>query len=52
MAREEWLTFASDGHRELLQTIKTPVRDNQGRLIGVLGIGRDVTTGQPWAQRA
>jgi PAS domain S-box-containing protein len=39
---EERLTFA-DGHQELTHTIKTPVRDRQGRLLGVLGIGRDIT---------
>ncbi len=40
---EEWLTFADDGHQELLETIKTPMRDAAGGLIGVLGIGRDIT---------
>ena len=40
---EEWVTFANDGHRELLETIKTPMRDSRGRLIGVLGIARDIT---------
>jgi PAS domain S-box-containing protein len=40
---EEELTFADDGHRELLQTVKTPVRDRTGRLLGVLGVGRDIT---------
>jgi len=40
---EEWLTFVEDGHKELTETIKTPMRDAQGRLIGVLGIGRDIT---------
>ncbi len=40
---EEWVTFASDGHRELLETTKTPMRDAQGRLIGILGIGHDIT---------
>lgn len=40
---EEWLTFASDGHRELTETIKVPVHDNRGRLLGVLGIARDIT---------
>jgi PAS domain S-box-containing protein len=39
----EWITFASDGHRALLETIKTPMCDSEGRLIGVLGIGRDIT---------
>lgn len=40
---EEWITFADDGHRALLETIKTPLRDQNGMLIGVLGIGRDIT---------
>jgi PAS domain S-box-containing protein len=40
---EEELTFADDGHRELVQTVKTPVRDRSGRLLGVLGVGRDIT---------
>lgn len=40
---EEEITFASDGHRECLETIKTAVWDREGRLIGVLGIGRDIT---------
>lgn len=40
---EEWVTYADDGHRELLETIKTPVHDLDGNLIGVLGISRDIT---------
>lgn len=40
---EEVLAFASDGHRELIQVVKTPIRDSAGTLIGVLGIGRDIT---------
>lgn len=40
---EEWITFANDGHRELLETTKTPMRDEHGRIIGVLGIGHDIT---------
>jgi len=39
----EWITFANDGHSELLQTIKTPLYDAKGRVIGILGIGRDIT---------
>ena len=39
----EWITFASDGHRAFLNTIKTPMYDAEGKLLGVLGIGRDVT---------
>jgi PAS domain S-box-containing protein len=40
---EEWVTYAQDGHRELLETIKTPVFDSKGALLGVLGIARDIT---------
>ena len=40
---EEWITFADDGRRALLETIKTPMYDHDGTLIGVLGIGRDIT---------
>ncbi|PKG77717.1 hypothetical protein CXF80_04985 [Shewanella sp. Actino-trap-3] len=40
---EESLTFADDGHIELVETIKTPMRDNNGHLIGILGVARDVT---------
>jgi len=40
---EEMITFASDGHHELLETTKTPMFDHQGKLIGVLGIGHDIS---------
>ncbi|MDD2863209.1 MAG: ATP-binding protein [Methylococcales bacterium] len=40
---EEWVTFADDGTRALLETVKTPMYDADGHLIGVLGIGRDIT---------
>ncbi|MEC5385534.1 EAL domain-containing protein [Uliginosibacterium sp. H3] len=40
---EEWLTFAGDKYRGLFETIKTPLRDAEGKLIGVLGIARDIT---------
>jgi PAS domain S-box-containing protein len=42
-ANEEEIVFAEDGHREVLETIKTPVRASDGRLIGVLGVSRDIT---------
>lgn len=41
---EERVTFASDGHSELLETIKSPVFDENDVLIGVLGIARDITS--------
>ncbi|MBL7004299.1 MAG: PAS domain S-box protein [Gammaproteobacteria bacterium] len=40
---EEEVTFADDGHREYLETIKTPVLSADGKLIGILGIARDIT---------
>ncbi|MBF0303375.1 MAG: PAS domain S-box protein [Desulfamplus sp.] len=40
---EEWLTFASDGYRGLFDTVKTPMFDVDGNLIGVLGIAHDIT---------
>jgi PAS domain S-box-containing protein len=42
-SNEEWLTFADDGHKAFMETIKTPMLDASGKLIGVLGIGRDIT---------
>ena len=42
-SNEERVTFADDGHRAYLDTIKTPMYDSDGSLIGVLGIGRDLT---------
>ena len=48
---EEWLTFAADGYRGLFETIKTPMRDGRGRLIGVLGVSRDITRRKQTAQQ-
>ncbi|MEL0586611.1 MAG: PAS domain S-box protein [Candidatus Thiodiazotropha sp. (ex. Lucinoma kazani)] len=44
LSNKEWVTFADDGHRALLLTTKTPFFDDQNTLIGVLGIGRDITS--------
>ena len=43
MINDEWITFADDGHRAFLETIKAPIYDSAGILNGVLGIGRDIT---------
>ncbi|MBW1791547.1 MAG: PAS domain S-box protein [Deltaproteobacteria bacterium] len=40
---EEEVVYADDGHREILETIKTPMFDRNGKLIGVLGVGHDIT---------
>ena len=41
--QEEWVTPAGQNQKRLFETIKTPIEDGHGGLIGVLGIGRDVT---------
>ncbi len=43
VTNEEWITYPDNGERVLLETIKTPIRDDAGHLIGVMGIGRDIT---------
>ncbi|WP_234087736.1 PhnD/SsuA/transferrin family substrate-binding protein [Azonexus sp. R2A61] len=40
---EEWITLANDGGKILLETTKTPMYLDDGRLIGVLGVGHDIT---------
>jgi len=40
---EEWITFEDDGHKAFLETTKTPMYDSDGMLIGILGIGHDIT---------
>jgi PAS domain S-box-containing protein len=40
---EELVIFADDGHQEILETIKTPIFRPDGKLFGVLGIGRDIS---------
>jgi len=40
---QEFVRYASDVHGVLLETIKTPMRDGAGKVIGVLGIARDIT---------
>lgn len=48
---EEWITFASDGYHGLFETIKAPVRHPDGQVVGVLGIGRDITARQQAEER-
>ncbi|BBN59569.1 hypothetical protein HVMH_1163 [Hydrogenovibrio marinus] len=40
---EEWLTFAETGYRGLFSTIKTPMLNSRGQVMGILGVGRDIT---------
>jgi len=39
----EEIPFALDGHTEYLQTTKTAVKDKNGTILGVLGVGRNLT---------
>jgi two-component system, cell cycle sensor histidine kinase and response regulator CckA len=39
---EEWISYP-DGRKILLETLKTPYRDADGNIIGVIGICRDIT---------
>jgi diguanylate cyclase (GGDEF)-like protein/PAS domain S-box-containing protein len=41
---EEKYCFKSDGHEEVLEIIKTPILDASNDIIGMLGIGRDITS--------
>jgi PAS domain S-box-containing protein len=41
---EEEITFSNDGHKEILDTIKTPIYGQNNEILGVLGIGRDITS--------
>ncbi|TAJ55235.1 MAG: PAS domain S-box protein [Nevskiaceae bacterium] len=40
---EETLTIAADGRTIQVETIKTPLLDARGELVGVLGVARDIT---------
>ncbi len=44
VTNEEWLHFADGSNfHGLFETLKTPLHDENGTLIGVLGIARDIT---------
>jgi hypothetical protein len=39
---DEWVDYP-DGRHVLLDTLKTPLFDEHGKLCGLLGISRDIT---------
>lgn len=43
VSNEEELLFKEDGYYGLFETIKTPVHNHNGDILGVLGIARDIT---------
>jgi PAS domain S-box-containing protein len=42
MTYQEWVTYPNKQPR-LMETVKTPMHDDKGNLIGVLGISHDIT---------
>ncbi|WP_165917780.1 MULTISPECIES: PAS domain S-box protein [Methylomonas] len=40
---KEWLTTADGKRTALYETIKTPVNTSDGKLLGILGVARDIT---------
>ena len=46
LKNEEWINYASDGRHILLETTKTPLKDESGTIVGILGIGHDITQRQ------
>ena len=48
---EREVDFAADGHSEFLETVKTPMYDAEGNLIGILGVARDITRRKKMEER-
>lgn len=42
MGLEEWVAYP-DGTKVLLDTVRNPLRDQNGQLLGILSIGRNIT---------
>ncbi len=43
LTHQDWIEFTNDGHKELLEITKTPIFDANHCLIGVFGMGHDIT---------
>jgi diguanylate cyclase (GGDEF)-like protein/PAS domain S-box-containing protein len=43
LINEKWITFADGGHSALMETTKTALKKEDGTIVGVLGIGHDIT---------
>ncbi len=39
---EEWITYP-DGQKKLMDVLKTPYRGPDGEILGIIGVGRDIT---------
>ena len=49
---EVWLTFAEGGYRGLFEVNKTPIFDDSGKPVGVIGLARDITARKLAEERA
>ncbi|WPD22261.1 MAG: PAS domain S-box protein [Candidatus Electrothrix scaldis] len=49
---EDWVTFASDGSKALLETTKTPLFFEDGAVAGVLAVAHDITDRYEAAKKA
>lgn len=43
MSNEEFLKFADGSYEGYFETVKTPMKDEEGNATGVLGVARDIT---------
>ena len=49
--REEWVLDQITGQLREISTTKVPFRDRSGRVIGIVGIGRDITERKRYEER-
>ncbi|MCP4297124.1 MAG: PAS domain S-box protein [Proteobacteria bacterium] len=40
---EEWIIVSESGQRALMETTKSPMKDSNGKTLGVLGVAHDIT---------
>lgn len=52
LINEEWVTFAADGKKILLEVTKVPLFNEKGEATAVMGIGHDITERHEVAQKA
>jgi two-component system sensor histidine kinase/response regulator len=41
--RQEKITYSDDGHKELVEIVKAPLYNQEGAIIGVMGVARDIS---------
>jgi PAS domain S-box-containing protein len=43
IVRAEWVTKLASGNTVILETVKTPFKDKTGKVLGLVGVSRDIT---------